>query len=78
MNIVSLPGLYAGKIVAALDRQHPRDLFDIRELLAHEGIDDRLRQAFIVNLLSHGRPMGEVLSSAQKEITQEFERGFRG
>lgn len=78
MNIVSLPDLYAGKIVAALDRQHPRDLFDIRELLAHEGIDNRLRQAFIVYLLSHGRPMGEVLSSSQKDITQEFARGFRG
>ena len=78
MSIVSLPDLYAGKIVAALDRQHPRDLFDIRELLAHEGVDHRLRRAFIVYLLSHGRPMGEVLASSQKEITQEFERGFRG
>lgn len=78
MSIVSLPDLYAGKIVAALDRQHPRDLFDIRELFAHEGIDDRLRQAFIVYLLSHGRPMGEVLNSSQKDITQEFARGFRG
>ena len=78
MSIVSLPDLYAGKIVAALDRQHPRDLFDVREMLAHEGVDHRLRQAFIVYLLSHGRPMGEVLNSSQKDITQEFERGFRG
>lgn len=78
MSIVSLPDLYAGKIVAALDRQHPRDLFDVREMLAHEGVNHRLRQAFIVYLLSHGRPMGEVLNSSQKDITQEFERGFRG
>jgi hypothetical protein len=42
----------AGKIMAALDRQHPRDLFDVRDLLANEGIDDTLRKAFIVYLLS--------------------------
>jgi predicted nucleotidyltransferase component of viral defense system len=78
MCIVSLPDLYAGKIVAALDRQHPRDLFDVRELLANEGIGSRLRQAFIVYLLSHGRPMAEVLNSPQKDIAQEFARGFVG
>lgn len=77
-QIVSFPDLYAGKIVAALDRQHPRDLFDVRDLLATEGIDDALRRAFIVYLLSHDRPMGEVLSSAQKDISQEFLRGFQG
>jgi hypothetical protein len=48
--------------VAALDRQHPRDLFDVRDLLANEGIDDVLRKAFIVYLLSHDRPMSEVLA----------------
>jgi predicted nucleotidyltransferase component of viral defense system len=78
MPIVSFADLYAGKIMAALDRQHPRDLFDIRALLANEGIDDGLRKAFIVYLLSHDRPMAEVLSSQQKNIDQEFERGFVG
>jgi hypothetical protein len=34
MPLVSFADLYAGKIMAALDRQHPRDLFDIRDLLA--------------------------------------------
>jgi len=37
MRGVSFEDLYAGKIVAALDRQHPRDLFDVREFLAREG-----------------------------------------
>jgi hypothetical protein len=64
--------------VAALDRQHPRDLFDIRDLLANEGIDDALRRAFIVYLLSHDRPMAEVLSARRKDIAQEFERSFVG
>ncbi len=50
MQLVSFSDLYAGKIVAALDRQHPRDHFDVRDLLANEGIDDALRKAFIVYL----------------------------
>ena len=40
IQVVSFADLYAGKLVAALDRQHPRDLFDVRDLLANEGIDD--------------------------------------
>jgi len=77
-QVVSFADLYAGKIVAALDRQHPRDLFDVRDLLANEGITDELREAFIVYLLSHGRPMAEVLSSRQKDIASAYERGFVG
>jgi len=78
MNVVSLPDLYAGKIVAALDRQHPRDLFDVRDLLANEGISEELRRAFIIYLLSHGRPMSEVLAPTRKPIQEEFLRGFEG
>jgi predicted nucleotidyltransferase component of viral defense system len=78
IKVVSFSDLYGGKIVAALDRQHPRDLFDIRDLLANEGIDDSLRRAFIVYLLSHDRPMSEVLSARLKDIEAEFEYGFTG
>ncbi|EQD57313.1 protein containing DUF1814 [mine drainage metagenome] len=78
MKLVSFPDLYGGKIVAVLDRQHPRDLFDMRDLLASEGIDDNLRRAFIVYLLSHDRPMHEVITARRKDITREYERGFAG
>lgn len=77
-QIVSRPDLYAGKIVAALDRQHPRDLFDVREMLAGDDVDLQLRRALVVYLLSHKRPMGEILDPPQKDIRQEFERGFAG
>ncbi|MEZ2145360.1 nucleotidyl transferase AbiEii/AbiGii toxin family protein [Bradyrhizobium sp. DN5] len=77
-HTVSFADLYGGKIVATLDRQHPRDLFDIRDLLANEGITDELRKAFIVYLLSHDRPMFEVLGSPQKDISDEFLHGFEG
>ncbi len=78
MKIVSFADLYGGKIVAALDRQHPRDLFDVRDLLTAEGIDDPLRRAFIVYLLSHDRPMSEVLASRPKDFSDEFLRSFEG
>lgn len=78
MRIVSFADLYAGKIVAALDRQHPRDFFDVKDLLAKEGIDTALRRAFIVYLLSHNRPMVEVLAPERKSLSEEFIRGFEG
>lgn len=78
MPVVSFADLYAGKLVAALDRQHPRDFFDVRDLLANEGIDDALRRAFLVYLISHDRPMHEVLQPRRKDISGEFVRGFNG
>ncbi len=50
----------------------------MRDLLANEGIDDELRKAFIVYLLSHNRPMAEVLAPARLDIEAEFDRGFAG
>lgn len=78
MQVVSTPDLYAGKFVAALDRQHPRDLFDVDRFLASFEIDEALRTAFIVYLLSHHRPMAEVLRPSSKDISHEFEHGFVG
>lgn len=76
--VVSFADLYAGKLVAALDRQHPRDLFDVRDLLASEGISDALRRAFIVYVISHDRPIAELLAPTRKPIEKEFSRGFEG
>jgi predicted nucleotidyltransferase component of viral defense system len=78
IQVVSFADLYGGKIVAALDRQHPRDFFDVRDLLANEGIGDALRRAFIVYLLCHNRPMHEILAAKRKNIDQEYLRGFSG
>jgi len=78
MQLVSFADLYAGKVMAALDRQHPRDLFDVRDLLLKEGISDDLRQAFIVYLISHDSPIAAVLTRRQKDIADEFDLNFQG
>ncbi len=77
IQTLSFADLYGGKIVAALDRQHPRDLFDIRDLLANEGVNDELRKAFIVYVLSHDRPFAELLAPARLDIAPEFDRGLK-
>jgi predicted nucleotidyltransferase component of viral defense system len=78
IQVLSFADLYAGKFVAALDRQHPRDFFDTRELFTHEGVNNTLRSAFLVYLVSHSRPMHEVLTARRKDMTAEFSRGFDG
>lgn len=78
IQVVSFWDLFAGKLVAALDRQHPRDLFDVRELLANEGIEERLRTALIVYLISHNRPMSELLAPVRRNLADEFRRGLAG
>ena len=69
--------LYAGKICAALDRQHPRDLFDVLMLLREGTFNDAMRKAFIVCLISHDRPMVEVLDPGFADIRPVFEAEFR-
>lgn len=76
--VVSLEDMYGGKLVAAMDRQHPRDLFDVQELFAHEGITAGIRRAFVVYLASHNRPVHEVLFPSLRDIRREFEHNFEG
>lgn len=77
-RVVSLADLYGGKICAALDRQHPRDLFDIHLLFQNEGLTDEIRKSFVVYLASHDRPMNELLTPNRKDITKTFEDDFVG
>ncbi|MDO8343526.1 MAG: nucleotidyl transferase AbiEii/AbiGii toxin family protein [Cellvibrio sp.] len=78
MNVLSFADLYAGKIMAALDRQHPRDLFDVHHLLENEGISDELRNAIIIYLISHDHSPHSLLNPVLQDITQDFEQNFMG
>lgn len=76
--VVSFADLYAGKIVAALDWQHPRDLFDVKLLLAQEGISDELFRAFLVYLISGDDSIARILNPRPKPMQDLFERQFVG
>lgn len=78
MRVVSLPDLYGGKLCAALDRQHPRDLFDVHGLFEAEGLTDDIRRGFVVALASHDRPMTELLTPRLKDLRQVYADQFSG
>jgi predicted nucleotidyltransferase component of viral defense system len=78
LPVLSLEDLYGGKLAAAMDRQHPRDLFDVMELLRNEGITPAIRRSFVAYLAVHNRPVHEVLFPNLRDVSGEYERTFRG
>ena len=77
MKILSEAELYGGKICAALDRQHPRDLFDIKILLDSERFNEQTKKAFIVHLISHPRPMVELLNPNFVDTRDIYEKDLK-
>ena len=77
-DTLALADLYGSKLCAALDRQHPRDLFDVHFLLKNEGITDEIRKAFIVYLISHPRPIVELLNPNPQKIADVYHQEFKG
>lgn len=61
-----------------MDRQHPRDLFDVNILLGSEGITDEIRTAFLGYLVSHSRPMNELLKPNALDINKVYSKEFEG
>lgn len=70
--------LYGGKICAALDRQHPRDLFDVKYLLENEGFTDETKTGFLLCLVSHDRPINEVLTPNLLDQRETMLNHFEG
>lgn len=74
-NIVSWSQLYGGKIAAALSRQHPRDLFDCRDMTS----DDfkAVKNGFMLCLLGSDKPIIESLNpnpiDQQEALGNQFE-----
>lgn len=78
MTVLSFADLYAGKMCAALDRQHPRDLYDVYWLLRQEGLDEQLKNAFLVYLMGHNRPMAELLAPQPQDIAPHYQADLAG
>ena len=70
--------LYGSKFCAALDRQHPRDLFDVMLIQADGIIPDEFRHAFVVYLASCNRPIADILAPKRKDIEDVFVSQFTG
>lgn len=78
MQVLAFEDLYAGKLCAALDRQHPRDLYDVHLLYEHEGVTDALFRAFLIYAASSPRPLHELIAPNRIDIDRAFAREFDG
>ncbi len=80
LKTLSFADLYGGKICATLDRQHPRDLFDVKLLLENQGLTDDVRRALIIYLISSPRPIHELLNPNPNlgNFEQIFKKEFAG
>jgi hypothetical protein len=78
MQLLHPDDLYAGKLCAALDRQHPRDLFDVKLLLDGEGVGDEMLEVFIVYLISGNRSLAEMIAPQFQPLETVFETQFKG
>ncbi len=71
--------LYGSKLVAAMDRQHPRDLFDVLKMFeSGGGLSDAAVECFVTYLAGHNRPTHEVLFGNEKDIAHEYHQHFAG
>ncbi len=79
MQVLDFADLYAGKLSAALSRQHPRDLFDLQSLLDEGRLDERLWRTFLVYLTCSPKPAAEMLAPQDpRDFEQTFAAHFQG
>lgn len=79
MQVLARDELYAGKFCAALDRQHPRDLFDVRQMYSTTAeLTEKMIQCFVIYLLGHNRPVHELLDCEIKNRQDVFDKEFIG
>ncbi|KZC17770.1 hypothetical protein RHOFW510R12_06925 [Rhodanobacter sp. FW510-R12] len=78
-QVLDFADLHAGKLVAALSRQHPRDLFDVGLLLEDERADEKLWCTFLVYLTCSPKPAWEILKPREPvDFEATFDAHFRG
>jgi len=75
---LAVPELYGSKLVAALDRQHPRDLFDVHGMFQRFGLTAEIVECFVSYLAGHNRPVHEVLNSRDIDLSGPFAAEFAG
>lgn len=79
MQVLDFADLYAGKLAAALSRQHPRDLFDVGALLESRRLDAVLWRTFLVYLTASPKPACELLAPGEpRDLRIAFRTQFEG
>ena len=76
--VLATAEIYGSKLVAAMDRQHPRDIFDVMHMLDQFGWQASFVDCFVVYLAGHNRPVHEVLFPKTKPLEPAFTNEFAG
>jgi predicted nucleotidyltransferase component of viral defense system len=72
--VLATPELYGSKLVAAMDRQHPRDIFDVLHMLDRFGWQGQFVDCFVAYIAGHNRPVHEVLFPKTKPLEPAFSK----
>lgn len=78
IQVIEEGQLYGGKICAALDRQHPRDLFDVKYFLENSEFSLKHKEGLLLALLSSSRPIEELLYPHLLDQRTAFSNQFTG
>lgn len=78
LPLLATAELYGSKLVAAMDRQHPRDLFDVLVLYDTIGLSQEIVDCFVAYLAGHNRPVHEVLMPRLQPLDATFANQFNG
>lgn len=78
LPLLATAELYGSKLVAAMDRQHPRDLFDVLILYNDTGLTPEIVDCFVAYLAGHNRPVHEVLMPRLHPLDATFANQFSG
>ena len=78
VRCASFEDQYAGKFCAALDLQHPRDLFDVKLFFEKHSFNEKIKKAFLVYLISGNRPMSEMIRPNLLDQRKLFAEQFQG
>ena len=78
LPLLATAELYGSKLVAAMDRQHPRDLFDVLVLYNTIGLTPEIVDCFVAYLAGHNRPVHEVLAPRLQPLEATFANQFNG
>ncbi len=78
LPVLDTAELYGSKLVAAMDRQHPRDMFDVIHMLRRFGMQEAIVECFVAYLAGHNRPVHEVLFPKAKPLETVFHNEFAG
>jgi len=77
-RVLTIEEVLAGKICAALSRQHPRDFFDVGIMFSRSLFNDKTKKYFLVYLIQSNKPIHEILSPREKDITELYNKEFLG